>query len=65
MALQRLRQWRPDSDLAGIRDATALAKLPPAERAACAQLWIDVAALLRKAEEKKSPEVAPPPREKM
>jgi len=40
------------SDLAGIRDAEAVAKLPADERAAFMQLWADVAALLKKAEEK-------------
>jgi hypothetical protein len=38
------------SDLAGIRDRDALAKLPAEERAACEKLWADVAALLKKAE---------------
>jgi hypothetical protein len=41
--------WQNDSDLAGIRDAAALAKLPAAEQKAFAQLWTDVAALLKKA----------------
>jgi hypothetical protein len=49
---QALRHWQQDSDLAGIRDKEALAKLPAEERAACAKLWSDVAALLKKAEEK-------------
>jgi serine/threonine-protein kinase len=47
---QALRHWQQDSDLVGIRDAAALAKLPGAERAVCEQLWADVAALLKKAE---------------
>jgi hypothetical protein len=47
---QSLRHWQKDSDLAGIRDATALAGLPAEERAAFTQLWADVAALLKKAE---------------
>jgi Flp pilus assembly protein TadD len=51
-ATQRaLRHWQQDSDLAGIRDATALAKLPAEERAAYERLWADVAALLKKAGE--------------
>jgi serine/threonine-protein kinase len=45
-----LRHWQMDPDLAGLRDPAALAKLPAAERAACAKLWADVAALLKKAE---------------
>jgi tetratricopeptide (TPR) repeat protein len=45
-----LRHWQQDSDLASVRDTAALAKLPADERKACAQLWADVAALLKKAE---------------
>jgi hypothetical protein len=41
-----------ESDLAGLRDAAALAKLPVEEQKAFTQLWADVAALLKKAEEK-------------
>jgi len=47
-----LDHWQKDSDLAGIRDAAALAKLPAEEQKAFTQLWADVAALLKKAEEK-------------
>ena len=47
---QTLKHWHQDSDLAGIRDAAALAKLPAQERTDCQQLWADVAALLQKAE---------------
>jgi hypothetical protein len=36
---------KPKSDLAGIRDAAALANLAADERKAFAQLWADVAAL--------------------
>jgi Tfp pilus assembly protein PilF len=49
-AQQALRHWQQDGDLAGLRDATALAQLPAEERAACERLWADVAALLKKAE---------------
>jgi tetratricopeptide (TPR) repeat protein len=45
-----LSHWRKDSDLAGIRDAAALAKLPAEDRAACERLWADVAAVLKKAD---------------
>ncbi len=38
--------WKADADLAGIRDAEALAKLPDEERAAFAKLWADVDALI-------------------
>jgi tetratricopeptide (TPR) repeat protein len=47
---RQMRHWQQDSDLAAIRDAAALAKLPAQERAACERLWADVAALLKKAE---------------
>ncbi len=47
-----LLAWQKDGDLAGIRGAAALAKLPADEQKAFAQLWADVAMLLRKAEEK-------------
>jgi Tfp pilus assembly protein PilF len=46
----QLKHWQQDSDLAGLRDAAALAKLPAEDRAACAKLWTDVAALLKEAE---------------
>src|SRR5262249_35141162 len=42
-----LRHWREDSDLAGLREAAALAKLPADEPDACQKLWADVAALLQ------------------
>jgi serine/threonine-protein kinase len=45
-----LSHWQKDGDLAGLRDAAALAKLPDEERAAFTKLWADVAALLKKAE---------------
>ena len=43
-----LEHWKEDSDLAGIRDAAALVKLPQEERAAYKQLWGDVDGLLSK-----------------
>jgi tetratricopeptide (TPR) repeat protein len=49
---QALRHWQKDTDLAGVRDAAALAKLPADEQKAFAQLWADVAELLKKAEGK-------------
>src|SRR5262249_33309785 len=49
LVTQNLQHWLKDSDLAGIRDEAALAKLPAEERAECAKLWADVAALLKKA----------------
>jgi serine/threonine-protein kinase len=42
-----LRHWQADSDLAGVRDHDALAKLPADERRAWEALWKDVDALLK------------------
>jgi hypothetical protein len=44
-----LASWKEDSDLAGIRDEAALAKLPEGEREAFRSLWADVEALRKKA----------------
>jgi hypothetical protein len=49
VAAKILRHWQANPDLAGVRDAAALAKLPEAERAAWTRLWADVQALLAKA----------------
>ncbi len=43
-----LRHWKEDSDLAGVRDGDALAKLPADERRAWEALWKDVDALLNR-----------------
>jgi serine/threonine-protein kinase len=45
-----LAGWLKRPDLAAVRDKAALDKLPAEERAACEQLWADVAALLKKVE---------------
>jgi tetratricopeptide (TPR) repeat protein len=45
LARQVLALWQVDPALADVRDAAALARLPAEERAACARLWADVAAL--------------------
>jgi serine/threonine-protein kinase len=45
-----LQHWQTDPDLAGIRDAEAIAKLPKDERSAWHALWADVDALLKKSE---------------
>jgi serine/threonine-protein kinase len=42
--------WRDDPDLAGLRDAQLLQKLPPSERQDCQALWQELAALLSRAE---------------
>jgi serine/threonine-protein kinase len=46
---QTLQHWQADPDLAGVRDAEELAKLPAAERAAWRALWADIDARLRAA----------------
>jgi serine/threonine-protein kinase len=46
---QNLRHWQADSDLAGVRDRDALAKLPADERRAWEALWEDVEARLKSA----------------
>jgi serine/threonine protein kinase/Tfp pilus assembly protein PilF len=48
--LQTMRNWQQDTELAGIRDNAALAKLAAEERTACVKLWADVAALRIKGE---------------
>jgi hypothetical protein len=45
--VQTLQHWRRDSDLAGVRDPDALARLPAAERVAWQALWDDVDAMIR------------------
>jgi serine/threonine-protein kinase len=47
---RQMKDWQNDSDFAGLQGAAALARLPAEERAAWAKLWVDVAALLKKAE---------------
>ena len=41
-----IAHWKDDADLAGLRDATALAKLPEPEQRAFRALWSDVEAML-------------------
>jgi hypothetical protein len=50
---ETLAKWQGDTDLVGVRDKDALAKLPEAEREAWQKLWADVAALLEKSGGKK------------
>jgi tetratricopeptide (TPR) repeat protein len=52
---RQMKHWQQDSDLAGIRDAKELAKLPADERQAFEKLWADVAVLLQKTEERQRP----------
>jgi serine/threonine-protein kinase len=49
-AQKSLAGWREDPHLAGLRDADALEKLPPAERQIYHELWREVADLLRVAD---------------
>jgi hypothetical protein len=49
---QTLQHWQKDPDLAGLRDATALANLSAAERADFQKLWADVVALLKQCDAK-------------
>jgi tetratricopeptide (TPR) repeat protein len=51
MVQQRMRHWQKDGDLAGLRDKALVEKLPADEQKAWTQIWSDVAALLKKAEE--------------
>ena len=44
-----LQHWKADSDLTGIRDEQAIAKLPDSERTAFKQFWKDVDQLITKA----------------
>jgi hypothetical protein len=50
---QTLHHWQLDADLAAVRDREALAQLPDEEREAFTSLWNEVAALLKKVEQKK------------
>jgi tetratricopeptide (TPR) repeat protein len=47
---QEMQRWQNDTDLAGIRDSSALAKLPAEERASFEKLWSDVADMLARAQ---------------
>jgi hypothetical protein len=42
-----LRRWQADDDLAGVREAGALAKLPESEREMWQKLWADVDAFVK------------------
>ena len=46
---QTLQHWQKDTDLAGVRDAQALAQLPEAERQEWQALWSDVTTLRKRA----------------
>ncbi|MDB5352869.1 MAG: serine/threonine protein kinase [Planctomycetota bacterium] len=48
LVVKALEHWKTDADLAGVRDAQALAKLPEDERKAWRVLWASVDSLLAK-----------------
>jgi hypothetical protein len=52
-AVQALRHWQTESDLAGVRDKEALATFPESEREAWRKLWADVETLLHRAQSAK------------
>jgi hypothetical protein len=47
LAQKTMKHWQDDTDLAGIRDKDAVAKLPADESEASEKLWAEVDALLR------------------
>jgi hypothetical protein len=49
---QELQHWQEVPDLESVRAGAELDKLPAGEREAFTQLWADVAALRKRAEEK-------------
>jgi tetratricopeptide (TPR) repeat protein len=53
LVVQTLKHWLEDADLAGVRDKSALEKLPHTERAAWEKLWADVSNVLNKVQEQK------------
>ena len=56
---QAIQQWQKDPDLAGLREAGALAKLTPIERSAWQKLWADAAELLKRVEGPKTRDPTP------
>jgi hypothetical protein len=48
-----LMHWQTNADLAGLREPSALDKLPPAERQECRTLWSDIDALCKRAQDHK------------
>jgi tetratricopeptide (TPR) repeat protein/serine/threonine protein kinase len=55
LAMQKIAYWLIDSDMAGVRDHDALAKLPEAERQDWQKLWAEVADTVPRAEGKTAP----------
>src|SRR5262249_46687104 len=54
-----LRQWQEDGDLAGVRGAEAIGKLPEAERQPGQKLWADVADALARMQRQAAPPKEP------
>ena len=54
-ARRALGYWKSNIDLASLRDAEAVDKLPEDERDACRKLWADVNALLQQGAAAKPP----------
>ena len=50
---QRLANWLQDADLTSVRDNKSLAALAETERKEWGKLWADVAALLKKVEDRR------------
>jgi serine/threonine-protein kinase len=50
IALDRLRWWQQEPDLAGLREPDAVQKLPADEQGECRKLWAEVEGLLKRAE---------------
>jgi hypothetical protein len=49
---QTLKHWQEDTDLAGLRDKDAVAKLSADEQETCKKLWDEVEVVWKKAQEK-------------
>ncbi len=45
---EALTRWKADPNLAGVRDADPLAKLPESEQAEWRALWADVESVLKR-----------------
>jgi len=45
-----LQHWKADTDLAGIREGSAMARLPEDEQKACRALWAEVEVVLKRAQ---------------
>jgi serine/threonine-protein kinase len=52
VAVQQLRHWQEDPNLAGVRDPAGLSKLPLDEREAWGKLWAQIGTLVAKGENK-------------